>query len=76
MSGRVEKINALQLKYEAEIAEFKIDIENYLNSSVGVAEHPHLIESLNGIVAKLADSEDKLNCLTHNFSIDLYEQDS
>ena len=76
MSGRGAKVHALQLKYEAESAEFKIDIENYLKNSVGVAEHPHLIESLDGLISKLADAEDKLNCLNHNFSISLYEQDS
>lgn len=65
--NRLRMINALRLKYEAEAAAVKIDIENYLNHSVGVAEHPHLIESLDGLMAELSTAEDKLNCLKDNF---------
>jgi len=64
---RIQRLNALKLKYESEIAAAKVDIENYLNHSVGVAEHPHLIESLDGLVSELSTSEDRLNCLKDNF---------
>ena len=69
MSTRNMKINALKLKYEAEVEEIKIDIDNYLMNSVGVAEHPHIMESINGLVGQLAEVEDKLECLKNNFIV-------
>tara|TARA_R100000781_G_scaffold10135_3_gene9829 strand:+ start:5117 stop:5347 length:231 start_codon:yes stop_codon:yes gene_type:complete len=75
MSDRGAKVQALKLKYEAEIAEYKVDVENYLKHSVGVAEHPHIIESLDLLISKLANAEDKLNSLTNHFSVNLYERD-
>ena len=74
MVGRHQKIRALRLKYEAEIAEARADIENYLENSVGVAEHPRIIESLDGLISSLANSEDKLRCLTHYFETTLYKE--
>ena len=75
MSDRGAKVQALKLKYEAEIAEYKVDVENYLKHSVGVAEHPHIIESLDLLISKLANAEDKLNSLINHFSVNLYERD-
>jgi len=75
MSDRGAKVQALKLKYEAEIAEYKVDVENYLKHSVGVAEHPHIVESLDLLISKLANAEDKLNSLINHFSINLYERD-
>ena len=75
MSDRGAKVQALKLKYEAEIAEYKVDVENYLKHSVGVAENPHIIESLDLLISKLANAEDKLNSLTNHFSVNLYERD-
>ena len=64
---RMRKVNVLKLIYEAQVASAKVDIDNYLDNSVGVAEHPHLIESLDGLMAELSTAEDKLNCLKDNF---------
>jgi hypothetical protein len=69
MSTRNMKIHALKLKYEAEIEEIKIDIDNYLMNGVGVAEHPHIMESINGLIGQLAESEDKLDCLKNHFMV-------
>ena len=64
---RIRKVNVLKLIYEAQVESAKVDIDNYLDNSVGVAEHPHLIESLDGLMAELSTAEDKLNCLKDNF---------
>ena len=72
MADRGEKVQALRLKYEAEIGEYIVDIENYLDHGVGVAEHPHLVASLDGLMDKLATSEDKLKSLETNFSTNAY----
>ena len=42
---------------------------------MGVAEHPRVVESLDGLVSMLANAEDKLNSLTNNFVTALYEQE-
>ena len=69
--------NALRLKYEAERTEAETNLINYFNSSVGVAEHPHLIESLDELIAKLANAEDKLQSLISNFlDKKLYKRDN
>ena len=38
--------NALRLKYEAERAEAETNLLNYFKTSVGVAEHPNIIETM------------------------------
>ena len=55
--------DALRLKYEAEIKEAETNIINYVTNSVGVAEHPNIIESTDLLVDKLANAEDKLRTL-------------
>ena len=59
--------NALRLKYEAERTEAETNLINYFNSSVGVAEHPNIIESMDLLIDKLANAEDKLRTLKENF---------
>jgi len=52
-------INALKLKYDAQIAEHTANISILLENGVGVAEHPGIIETLDGEISKLAEAEDK-----------------
>ena len=59
--------NALRLKYEAERTEAETNLINYFNSSVGVAEHPNIIESMDLLIDKLATAEDKLRTLKEYF---------
>lgn len=65
--NRTRKINVLKLIYEAQVASAKVDIDNYLDNSVGVAEHPNLMDSLDHLVTKLSTIEDKLSSLEKNF---------
>ena len=60
--------NALRLKYEAERTEAETNLINYFNSSVGVAEHPNIIESMDLLIDKLANAEDKLRTLKEYFN--------
>ena len=55
--------DALKFKYKAEIKEAETNIINYVTNSVGVAEHPNIIESIDLLVDKLANAEDKLRTL-------------
>ena len=61
------RLDALKRKYEADIAIAKAELEVYFESSVGVAEHPHIIESMDVLVTDLANAEEKLKCLLDNF---------
>ena len=63
----IQRLNELKLKYKSKIAASKVNIENHLAHSVSVAEHPHLIASLDELVSELSETEDKLTCLKNNF---------
>tara|TARA_R110002012_G_scaffold86272_1_gene214418 strand:+ start:2307 stop:2552 length:246 start_codon:yes stop_codon:yes gene_type:complete len=54
---------ALELTYKAEIATALANLDNLLNNSVGVADHPDLIKSLDECIASIASSQDKLSVL-------------
>ena len=59
--------DALKFKYKAEIKEAETNIINYVTNSVGVAEHPNIIESMDLLIDKLANAEDKLTTLKEYF---------
>ena len=61
------RVDALKKKYEADIAVAKTELDTYFESSVGVAEHPHIIESMDILMTQLATAEEKLECLLDNF---------
>ena len=61
------RVDALKKKYEADIAVAKTELDTYFESSVGVAEHPHIIESMDVLMTQLATAEEKLKCLLDNF---------
>ena len=56
-------LDALEKKYEAEIAQADATVHIYLNNCVGIGEHPQHIEELDKLVSKIADAEDKLKIL-------------
>ncbi len=62
--GRFE---ALQKKYEAEIAIAKTELDTYFQLSVGVAEHPHVIESMDILLDRMANAQKKLDLLLKEF---------
>ena len=57
------KFDALVKRYEAEIAEAKAILEVYFVNSVGIGEHPQIIEEMDKLVEQLATSQDKLQAL-------------
>jgi|TARA_B110000908_G_C10013774_1_gene339790 hypothetical protein len=63
MEIRESLINALKLKYDAQIAEHSANIAILLQNGVGVAEHPGIIETIDGEVGLLAEAEDKRNSI-------------
>ena len=56
-------LDALRLKYEAEIAEADATANIYLDNSVGIGEHPQHIEEVNKQIDRIAQAKEKLSVL-------------
>lgn len=56
-------LEALEKKYEADIASADATIKIYLNNSVGIGEHPQHLEEIDKQLAKIVDAEEKQNAL-------------
>jgi len=56
-------VNALRARFEADIAEADATINIYLNSAVGIGEHPQHLDEINKLLAKIAEAKDKLEAL-------------
>jgi len=54
---------ALRARYEADIAEADVTINIYLNSSVGIGEHPQHLQEIDKLLSKIADAKDKIEAL-------------
>ena len=60
---KIGLLNALHDKYEAQISAAHATINIYLNSSVGIGEHPQHINELDKQLQIIVDAEEKLNIL-------------
>ena len=56
-------LEALDKKYEADIASADATIQIYLNSSVGIGEHPQHIDEIDKLIEKIAAAEEKIKVL-------------
>ena len=56
-------IDALQARYEAEIAEADATINIYLTNSVGIGEHPQFIDEIDKQMQRIADAQEKIEVL-------------
>ena len=56
-------LEALEKKYEADIAQADTIIQIYLNNSVGIGEHPQHLEEIDKQVQKIADAQEKIQVL-------------
>lgn len=62
-----DRFDALQKKHEAEIAIAKSELKTYFELGMGVAEHPHIIESMDLLMDKMATAQEKLDLLLKEF---------
>ena len=60
---RLVILDALEKKYEAEIAAADATIKIYLTNSVGIGEHPQHSEEIDKLLQKIVDAEEKLKAL-------------
>ena len=56
-------LNALEKKYEAQIAEAEATLKIYLENSVGIGEHPQHIEEVDKQIDRIANAKEKLQVL-------------
>ena len=62
-------LEALVLKLEGEVAVHKANIQVYMQSATGIGEHPQLIEAIETEIAKLAESQEKLDTIDRHFPV-------
>ena len=53
-------LKALELRYESEIEIIQLNLKNYLENAVAVAEHPDIVQDIDDLVAALAAAQEKL----------------
>ena len=56
-------LDALEARYEAQIAEADATIGIYLSNSVGIGEHPQHIDEVDKLIQKIADAKEKIDVL-------------
>tara|TARA_Y100001963_G_scaffold95166_1_gene130987 strand:- start:19695 stop:19943 length:249 start_codon:yes stop_codon:yes gene_type:complete len=64
---RETMIKALVKKFEGQIETHRVNIEILLENTVGVAEHPNILETIEGELEKMSAWEDKLMVLNEYF---------
>ena len=60
-------MRAVLARHEAHRQEALAIIELYLNASVGIGDHPNVVEEISNAAAKLATAEEVLETLNRNF---------
>jgi len=58
---------ALILRYQGEVASAKANITVYMNSSVGIGEHPDIVGAIDEQLEKLTTAEEKLKAVQEHF---------
>ena len=56
-------LDALEARYDAQIAEADATLKIYLENSVGIGEHPQHIDEVDKLIEKIAASEEKIKVL-------------
>ena len=67
---RDEFIKASRIHFKAHIEKHRMNIENLLNNSVGVAEHPDIMDSIEKELEIISEYDDKLEMLNKYFQGD------
>ena len=61
------KLQALKAHYTAKRLEAIATLDVYFNASVGIGEHPQIIEEMDKLVRQIADAEGCLQVIEDNF---------
>ena len=60
-------MRAVLARFEADRQDALATIELYLNASVGIGDHPHIVSELASATSNLAAAEEALETLNRNF---------
>ena len=60
-------LKALEMKYEADIEVIQLNLKNYLDNAVAVAEHPDIVQDIDDLVGALSTAQEKLNTIQGMF---------
>ena len=72
---RDELIKASKMHFEAHIEKHRINVENLLHNSVGVAEHGDIMDTIEKELEIIAEYDDKLSVLNKYFPNDYQGDD-
>tara|TARA_B100001564_G_C20580082_1_gene642679 strand:+ start:122 stop:349 length:228 start_codon:yes stop_codon:yes gene_type:complete len=64
---REDILKASKIHFEAHIEKHKVNVNNLLRNSVGVAEHPDIMDTIEKELAIIAEYDDKLSVLKKYF---------
>jgi len=67
MAIRKQILKASRLHFKAHIEKHRINVENLLQNTVGVAEHPDIMDTIEKELAIIAEYDDKLEILDKYF---------
>jgi len=59
----MDKLEAARKYYEGQAAEAEVTINVYLTNSVGIGEHPQVMEELRGQIQLLTDARDNIDTI-------------
>ena len=68
MSNRAKMLEAHKSHAQGHIDKHKMNVEVYLNNSVGIGEHPDVLEAIEKELAVIAQYMDELEVLNRYFS--------
>tara|TARA_B100000287_G_scaffold178658_1_gene168649 strand:- start:355 stop:582 length:228 start_codon:yes stop_codon:yes gene_type:complete len=60
-------LKASKLHFQAQIEKHKVNVNNLLRNTVGVAEHPDIMETIEKELEVIAEYDDKLSVLKKYF---------
>ena len=59
----LDKLDAARKHYEGIAAEAEVTIDTYLSFSVGIGEHPNIMEELRAQIEKLGEARDAIDTI-------------
>ena len=68
-------LEALSSQYIADLKKLAVNIENYTNNSVGVAEHPDIVTEVDKLIEQVASAEEKLKIVQEMLQVELERSD-
>lgn len=61
-------LKASKLYFEAQLAKAEANLSNYLNNSVGIGEHPDLVEEINKLIKTASEAKEALEYINREFT--------